>query len=157
MTRLEEIRADRDRWANLAHARLERAEKAEAEVKRLKESMPDIEISGNSEGAMCRITKGDRVVFLGGTNEGWASYAAEQDRHSETLERARAAEAKLSDPWSVEGNAAAASWKARVDAVEKWAADEFGDTTEFPTGLVFALFGSVAAELHEVGSTDANT
>lgn len=61
---------------------------------------------------------------------------------------------RLADPWDLEGNAAATAWKARVTAVEKWAEDEYGDTTDFPTGLVMALFGSVAAELHEVGASD---
>lgn len=65
--------------------------------------------------------------------------------------------AKLADPWDLEGNAAATAWKARVDAVQKWAEQEYGDASAFPTGLVFALFGSVAAELHEVeGTVDAN-
>lgn len=70
--------------------------------------------------------------------------------------RAQAAERKLADPWDLEGNAAATAWKARVDAVQKWAEQEYGDASEFPTGLVFALFGSVAAELHEE-KTDART
>lgn len=67
-----------------------------------------------------------------------------------------AAEARLADPWDLEGNAAAMAWKKRVDAVQAWAEQEYGDASAFPTGLVFALFGSVAAELHEV-TTDARS
>lgn len=68
--------------------------------------------------------------------------------------RLQKVEEKLRDPWGLEGNAAAQAWKKRVDAVQAWAEQEYGDASEFPTGLVFALFGSVAAELHEVGASD---
>ena len=34
---------------------------------------------------------------------------------------------------------------ARIDEIEKWAADHFGDSTEFPTDLAFAFWGMPSA------------